>query len=210
MALSPIEPSDILPLEFYEHVRERWSPMILRHKRARRVELGHLCVLFESRETVLWQIHEVLRVESRWTPEQIQREIDEYGTLLPWAGHLSATVTIQSGSASVGATLSRELGEGRLSLEIGSDSYPCRPQRPGDEPDAVHYLSFELPSDCADALTHETCTLLMRSSLGHHRAWLSPSTCASLIETLDELEPFQFPPSGFRPLTTSEVTWPSW
>ncbi|KIG15369.1 hypothetical protein DB30_05701 [Enhygromyxa salina] len=184
-----IDLSDLRPRELHEQARESWGAKLRRDKRARRVEIGHLCLLFESRETVLWQIQEVLRVESRSSAAHIQREIDEYTCLVPQPGRLTATLMIQSGGAEVGARLSRQIDRGLLSLEIGAWRCPCQQLQPrDDEPAAVHYVGFSIPEPAIRAMSTAAVWLRVDSTLDHHRVALPPTTRASLIATLAEAE----------------------
>ncbi|EDM79719.1 hypothetical protein PPSIR1_16695 [Plesiocystis pacifica SIR-1] len=212
-----IELRDILPVAIFERVRDRWGPMVWRVKAARRVEFSHLSVLFESRTTALWQIHEVLRVESRTSTGDIQREIDEYARLVPGPGVLTATLSIHAGSAAVGEVFSRELDTGLICLEVGAHRCPCRRLDPDDrEPAAIHYIAFDV-TESAQAALHagEPGWLRVESSVGCERLPLGPETRASLLETLDlgrPPRPSADEPSSdtFIPILNADQTWPSW
>src|SRR5688572_5782153 len=101
---------EILPMHLYERVRPLYVQAIVEHKRRRRVALGPtVTLLFESRETVLFQIHEVLRAEAPSTRVRIEAEVGEYGPLIPRAGEITATLMIDAGSAEHGRALSHDL-----------------------------------------------------------------------------------------------------
>lgn len=52
---------DVVDARTYDRLRPRYRELVARILAARRVRLGESAlVLFENRETVLWQIHEVL------------------------------------------------------------------------------------------------------------------------------------------------------
>ncbi|MEM9492280.1 MAG: DUF3501 family protein, partial [Myxococcota bacterium] len=86
-----IQPNEIMPNYLYERVRPEIVRSIIACKKRRRIALGHhLSLVFENRDTVLFQIQEVLRVEPRLTPETIAREVAHYNQLLPEPGQLSA------------------------------------------------------------------------------------------------------------------------
>ena len=55
----------------------------------------NLTFLFENRETVLFQIQEMVRTERIVEDGKIQDEIDAYNALLPGQGELSATLFIE-------------------------------------------------------------------------------------------------------------------
>jgi hypothetical protein len=62
--VKPIALSDIKDLVEYEKARERMRADIIALKQRRRVALGdNLTLLFENRETVIFQIQEMARTE---------------------------------------------------------------------------------------------------------------------------------------------------
>ena len=65
-------------------------------KKNRRVPLGDLMTLvFENRETLIFQIQEMMRTEHLYDNARIQEEIDTYNELIPESGELSATLFIE-------------------------------------------------------------------------------------------------------------------
>jgi hypothetical protein len=85
--------ADVLDLRAYERVREAYRAQVIARKRLRRVALGPIMTLvFESVDTVRFQIQEMARVEKILTDEAIQVELDIYNRLLPQVGELSATL----------------------------------------------------------------------------------------------------------------------
>src|SRR5262249_19603110 len=65
-------------------------------KEARRVHVGeHLTLLFENRETVRYQIQEMMRTERLVKEAEIQHEIDTYNELLGGPGELGCTLLIE-------------------------------------------------------------------------------------------------------------------
>ena len=87
---------DILDLRAYERVREESRAAIIETKRKRRVSLGTIVTLmFENRETMLNQIHEMLRAEKVVNDELVHEELKAYNPLIPEPGQLSATLFIE-------------------------------------------------------------------------------------------------------------------
>ena len=87
---------DLIPYVEYERVRERFRGRIIALKRRRRIAVGELITLvFENRDTVQFQVQEMIRVERIFDPGKIQEELDVYNALLPGAGELSATLLIE-------------------------------------------------------------------------------------------------------------------
>src|SRR5919108_3689177 len=94
--MSAIELSDVKDLVEYEKVREAMRARMIELKKDRRIGLGdNLTLLFENRETVLFQIQEMVRTERIVEDEKIREEIEAYRPLLPRPGELSATLFIE-------------------------------------------------------------------------------------------------------------------
>jgi len=88
--------ADLLSTPDYERQRELFRARIIELKRRRRIALGPLITMvFENRDTLLFQIQEMVRVEHIVEPSKIQNELDVYNALLPAAGELSATLLIE-------------------------------------------------------------------------------------------------------------------
>jgi hypothetical protein len=92
----PLTPADILDLRAYERVRDDYRRRVMASKQRRRVALGPIMtVLFESVDTVRFQVQEMARAERILTDEGIEAELDVYNRLLPGPGELSATLFIE-------------------------------------------------------------------------------------------------------------------
>ncbi len=91
-----ISPQDLLTAAEYEEQRTEIRRRIIDLKKRRRITVGdYITLVFENRETVLFQIQEMLRTERIFAPEKIQEECDVYNALLPNSGELSATLYIE-------------------------------------------------------------------------------------------------------------------
>jgi hypothetical protein len=94
--MQKIRREDILDIAAYEKVRQEFRAGVMALKAARRISLGeYLTLVFENRQTVTFQIQEMMRVERIVHDEPIQREIDIYNQLIPPPGSLSATLFIE-------------------------------------------------------------------------------------------------------------------
>jgi hypothetical protein len=94
--MKKVKPSDVLDLVAYEKVRDDMRARIIERKRNRRVAVGeNLTFLFENRDTVLFQIQEMVRTERIVHGDQVREEIDAYNVLIPSPGELSATLFIE-------------------------------------------------------------------------------------------------------------------
>ncbi len=90
-----ISMEDILPPEIFEKQREEITRRIIEIKKLRRVETKTFSFLFESRETVLNQINEMVYIERVRDQDEIQRLIRVYSDLLPGPGLLSVSMFIE-------------------------------------------------------------------------------------------------------------------
>lgn len=94
--MMPLVPDDIIPYADYERQREGFRARIIDLKKRRRISVGPLITLvFENRDTLLFQIQEMVRVEQIFDPAKVRDELDVYNALLPAAGELSATLLIE-------------------------------------------------------------------------------------------------------------------
>src|SRR5713101_8426413 len=112
MTTAKIELKDILSFFEYEKVREEMRRRVIAMKRTRRVPVGsHLSFVFESRDTVLFQIQEMCRVERITDDARIRDELDVYNALLPGPGELSVTLFIEiTDKAEIQPVLDRLMG----------------------------------------------------------------------------------------------------
>jgi hypothetical protein len=197
--VKPIERGEILGLAEYEHVREHFRTRVIANKKLRRIQLGeNVSAVFESRDTVLLQIQEMLRTERITRASAIDHEIDTYNELLPSSDELSCTLMIEIADQEPRERFLRE-GVGfqkHVWLVVGGARIAARPIErdpgPSDRTTAVHYLKFGLPAHVADALrgtaANPTDLTIVEMHVDHPayqaRALLSPQTVRELGEDL--------------------------
>ncbi|HEY1991270.1 MAG TPA: DUF3501 family protein, partial [Gammaproteobacteria bacterium] len=84
MSSHKLERRDLLSLEEYAQKRGAIRQQIIAHKRARTLHIGpNLTLLFEDRETMRYQVQEMLRAERIFEATGIQDELDAYNPLIP-------------------------------------------------------------------------------------------------------------------------------
>ena len=151
--------SEIKDLVAYEKVRDAERARNIELTRNRRVVVGaSLSFLFENRDTVLFQIHEMVRAERIVDPARIEEEIDAYNALVPGPDELSATLFIEIPElvrmtpSQVRMAVNRFLGldkPGVVWLRVAPDvSLPARFEDGHSNEEkmaAVHYLRFAVP-----------------------------------------------------------------
>lgn len=91
-----VELSEIKNIADYEAERESLRPAMLAVKEKRRVRVGdHLTFLFENRDTVRYQVQEMMRIERITKPQDVEHELETYNELIPGKGELSASLLIE-------------------------------------------------------------------------------------------------------------------
>jgi len=94
--MKKIKFGEILNIYEYEKVREQKRREIIEIKKKRRLFVGDLVhLVFENRDTVWFQIQEMIRAERMVRDEEIQQEIDIYNELIPEKNQLSITMFIE-------------------------------------------------------------------------------------------------------------------
>ena len=70
--MRPLARDEIVPLAAYGSVRDAFRSAVIAHKRARRLAVGpHVTLVFEDRETLRFQVQEMLWVERIAEPDHV-------------------------------------------------------------------------------------------------------------------------------------------
>jgi hypothetical protein len=177
-----IRPEDVKDLVAYEKVRDAMRAAIITRKRNRRVAVGgNLTFLFENRDTVLFQVQEMVRTERIVHDDKIQEEIDAYNALIPAAGELSATLFIEipelirMSQDEVRRTVNRFQGLDRegVWLVVGNERSPARFEEGHSKEEkmaAVHYLRFALTPSARAWLGNAAVPVRLVVDHPHYRA----------------------------------------
>ncbi len=90
-----VERGELLDFVTYGEQRDQVRPRMMEAKRVRRIQHGAvLTFLFENRDTVRYQVQEMMRTEQIIREADIQHELDTYNELLGKAGELGCTLFI--------------------------------------------------------------------------------------------------------------------
>jgi hypothetical protein len=93
--MKPIDRSELLDYQTYGGKREDIRAAALRAKSVRRILVGeYFTFLFENRETVRYQIQEMMRTEQIVKEADIEHELRTYNELLHPRGQLGCTLLI--------------------------------------------------------------------------------------------------------------------
>jgi len=80
----------------YERERDELRRHVFSVKQPRRIHLGdHLTFLFETTDTVRYQVQEMLRIEQRSSDEDVRHELATYNELLGGPGELGCTLLVE-------------------------------------------------------------------------------------------------------------------
>lgn len=91
-----LSPADVIPVDDYLRVRDQMRARVRAERAVRRVPVGERVSLhFENRDTVLFQIEEMLRVENIRDPDKIAEEVRVYNDLIGGDGELRATFFVE-------------------------------------------------------------------------------------------------------------------
>jgi len=190
--MTPITRDDVLNLYEYEKVREARRAAVIALKQRRRVTVGrYLSLVFENRDTVWFQIQEMIRAERIVDDEKVADELRVYNGLLPEPGELAATMFIEIGdAAAIKPVLDALLGidtRDYVRLEVGSHVIVGRFEAGHSDEElgklsAVHFVRFAVPDAARRAFLPSDVALVVDHPNERARTVLSPETKASLAQ----------------------------
>ena len=193
-SLRQVTAKDIIPDAAYALERKARRAALAPVKRLRRIALGPHCTLyFESFETMLFQIQEMLLTE-KGGAAQLADELAAYNPLIPQGRELVATVMFEIDDPVRRAAILASLGgvEDHFFLGIGEHRSPGRPEgdidrtRDDGKTSSVHFLRFALTDDQAAGLNDLGVPVMIGCDhpLYGHLAMLSDQTRAELAKDL--------------------------
>lgn len=147
--------ADILDKQAYEQARPELRRRVMVQKDRRRVPVGgHVTLHFENRDTMHYQVQEMLRAEESWLRDgALEDELAAYNPLIPQHGELSATMMIEYETAQERARMLPQFVriDQHLWLQIG-DTPRIRAQFDRGQIDehkvsSVQYVKFALSDE---------------------------------------------------------------
>ena len=150
-----IQKNDIMPLDVYTSQRKELRKKILEFKKNRRVPLGpYATFYFESYETMLAQVHEMLYIE-KGGDEQLKDELAAYNPLVPNGKELTATLMFEIDNPVSRATFLGKVGgiEEKVYLKIDGELIKAFPEEDVDRTSAegkassVQFIHFKFNDD---------------------------------------------------------------
>lgn len=183
---------DIMGFPAYEKVREDFRRRIIELKKKRRISVGEkVSLVFENRETVTFQIQEMLRAEKITDLDKIKEEIEVYNSLIPDSGELGATLFLEIEDQSrLREELLKFIGiDEFVFLKIGNHSIHARFEEGHSKEDkisAVQYVRFPFRQEEIEAFAEggEEAVLLVDHPNYRAKAPITGETRKSLAEDL--------------------------
>ena len=175
-AMDKIRPDEVINFFEYEKVRDARRASVIELKRRRRVSVGrYLSLVFENRETVLFQIQEMCRAERIADDAKVREEIDVYNALIPGPRELSATlfIEIEDMARIQPIAVPGEFEAGHSDEEKGKLA-------------AVHFVRFRFSPEAARAFREAEVHLVLDHPADRARTRLSDETRAALLPDLAE------------------------
>jgi hypothetical protein len=192
-AMDKIRPDEVINFFEYEKVRDARRASVIELKRRRRVSAGrYLSLVFENRETVLFQIQEMCRAERIAADAKVQEELDVYNVLLPGPWELSATLFIEiEDMTRIKPVLDQLMGidTGQcVWLQVGREFAVPGEFEAGHSDEekgklaAVHFVRFRFSPEAARAFREAEVHLVVDHPAERARARLSDETRAALLQ----------------------------
>lgn len=195
MANATITRQDLVPLSTYRQGREEYVAKMIQYKKSRRLKLGQdISLLFENRNTVLFQIQELANSEDLTDAGELQEYIDIYSDMLPGENELSATMFIEADNQDRLQKILTDLKgiEHHLSLQVGDEKIQAVFSEVHDDREfttSVHYIKFPLTGTAVSYLAngsyeHEDVKIVLDHPAMQLEVPLSADTISSLVKDL--------------------------
>ena len=145
--------NDLYSLEDYAENRTNIRSRVMAHKKNRMVHVGPVATLyFEDRQTIQYQVQEMLRVERIFEADGIEEELQAYNPLIPDGSNWKATFMIEEPDVDRRRVLLASLIgiEDRIWVRV-NDNAPVYAiadedldRDTAEKTSSVHFLRFEL------------------------------------------------------------------
>ena len=195
MSKKQIMESDVIDIDSYIKDRESIKKKIKEHKNNRRVHVGpHATFYFESFDTMLYQVQEMLYIE-RGGREQLEDELKAYNPLIPNGKSLVVTLMFEIDNPNVRKKFLNLIGgiEKNTFIKVGDQKIYSRAEDDTDRTNedgkasSVHFLHFDF--DEFQIKSFSNMNLDVSLGFDHqnyqHISILSSSTKKSLVEDFD-------------------------
>ena len=190
--MKKIELEHIKPIAEYNKIRTEYREHIAQVKEPRRVLVGpYLNFLFENRETMLYQVQEMIRAEGNASEAAIRHEVETYNQMVPGPYELKATLLIEIVDPVVRQVKLKELVglEREISLFIDRD-YQIQAEFDASQIDpeklsSVQFITFPVGEAATGAfMKTNDVEILVTHAACSYRVALSPEQIGALRDDL--------------------------
>ena len=129
-----VEKSDLMNSDLYANSRKEFRKKIVEFKKNRRIPIGpHATFYFESFETMLAQIQEMLHIE-KGGDAQLNDELNAYNPLIPKGKELIATLMFEIDNSSARAEFLGKVGgiEKKIYMQLDEEKINAIPEEDVD------------------------------------------------------------------------------
>jgi predicted acylesterase/phospholipase RssA len=194
-AARKVTPQDIIPDAVFAAQRKQRRAELMPIKRLRRVALGpNATVYFETFETMLFQIQEMLLIE-KGGEAQLADELAAYNPLIPQGRELVATIMFEIDEPVRRAQVLASLGgvEDHFFVQIGAERAVGEQEgdiertREDGKTSSVHFLRFPLTPAQIECFRAPSTSVMIGCDHPRyaHLAVLAPETRAELAKDFD-------------------------
>jgi hypothetical protein len=188
-----ISRQDIPSLNTYRQGREEYLQKMIVYKKERRIRLAdHISILFENKNTVMFQILELVNSEDLEDPKEIDEYIDIYSGMIPDENELSATLFIElDNQLKLTELLVKLKGiEHHLKLSVGDEIVQAVFEEEHDDREfttSVHYLKFPLTQTAKNLLlNNDASSIDVTIELNHPNLSAKTSLLPNSISNLQK------------------------
>ena len=169
MPKKEITESDVIDIDSYIKDRDSIKKKIKEHKNNRRVHVGpHATFYFESFDTMLYQVQEMLYIE-RGGREQLQDELRAYNPLIPSGKSLVVTLMFEIDNPNVRKKFLNSIGgiEKNTFIQVGDQKIYSRAEDDTDRTNeegkasSVHFLHFDFTEELIKEFVKDESVVLL-------------------------------------------------
>jgi len=187
-----IEKEDLIQSKEYTKNRKQFRKELVELKKDRRILLGpHSTFYFESFETMLWQIQEMLYIE-KGGEEQLKDELNAYNPLIPKGKELVATLMFEIDNPVLRADFLGKVGgiEEKVYIQIEKEKIIAIPEKDLDRTSAegkassVQFIHFNFTQDQIKKFkdSNNLATIGIDHHLYNHMTKISENSRSALIK----------------------------
>lgn len=189
MKHAPITKKDLVSNEEFDAIRNKRRHEVMTLKKNRRFSVGpDITFYFENKETLIWQIQEMLFIE-KGGDEQIQDELDAYNPLIPNGDEWVATMMIEIDDFQRRRLTLAQLGhiENQIFLSFDDEDVQAIPtddmERTNEsgKASAVHFLHFRFSKEQKKKIQNASSVAL---SIRHPRYYFTSEMTGEILTSL--------------------------